>query len=194
MLLVIDNYDSFTYNLVQALGQLGAELKVFRNDALSLDQVGELSPRAIVLSPGPSRPERAGMSLDVIQRYHGLIPILGVCLGHQAIGQAFGARVVRAPQVMHGKTSQILHDGRSIFRGLPNPFEAGRYHSLVLERESLPSCLEVSAQSQDGQIMGIRHREALTEGVQFHPESILTPSGKRILGNFLRLALQEAGS
>jgi len=187
MLLVIDNYDSFTYNLVQALGQLGAELKVFRNDALSLDQVGELSPRAIVLSPGPSRPERAGMSLGVIQRYHGLIPILGVCLGHQAIGQAFGARVVRAPQVMHGKTSQILHDGRSIFRGLPNPFEAGRYHSLVLERESLPSCLEVSAQSQDGQIMGIRHREAVTEGVQFHPEVEHTEHGYEIFSRFLAL-------
>lgn len=192
MLLVIDNYDSFTYNLVQALGQLGAEVIVFRNDELSPEQVTKLRPRAIVLSPGPSRPQKAGITLELVKRYHGLIPILGVCLGHQAIGEAFGGRVVRAPRVMHGKTSDILHDGRTLFRGLSNPFQAGRYHSLILERESLPSCLEVSAQTHGGEIMGIRHKTSLTEGVQFHPESILTPGGKRILKNFLELAQEEA--
>ncbi len=187
MLLVIDNYDSFTYNLVQALGQLGEQVRVFRNDELALEHIEELAPEAILLSPGPSRPERAGIMLELIRRYQGRFPMLGVCLGHQAIGHVFGARVIRAQRVMHGKTSQILHDGRTIFRGIPNPFQAGRYHSLILERESLPSCLELSAQTSDGEVMGIRHKEMLLEGVQFHPESILTPSGKRLLRNFLQL-------
>ncbi len=187
MLLVIDNYDSFTYNLVQALGQLGEQVRVFRNDELALEHIEELAPEAILLSPGPSRPERAGITLELIRRYQGRFPMLGVCLGHQAIGHVFGARVIRAQRVMHGKTSQILHDGRTIFRGIPNPFQAGRYHSLILERDSLPSCLELSAQTSDGEVMGIRHKEMLLEGVQFHPESILTPSGKRLLRNFLQL-------
>ncbi|MEJ5376012.1 MAG: aminodeoxychorismate/anthranilate synthase component II [bacterium] len=187
MLLVIDNYDSFTYNLVQALGQLGEQVRVFRNDELALERMEELAPDAILLSPGPSRPERAGITLELIRKYQGRFPMLGVCLGHQAIGHVFGARVIRAQRVMHGKTSQILHDGRTIFRGIPNPFQAGRYHSLILERESLPSCLELSAQTSDGEVMGIRHKEMPLEGVQFHPESILTPSGKRLLRNFLQL-------
>lgn len=187
MLLVIDNYDSFTYNLVQALGQLGEDVRVFRNDQLPVEAIEELAPGAILLSPGPSRPERAGITLELIRRYQGRFPILGVCLGHQAIGHVFGARVVRAQRVMHGKTSQILHDSRTIFRGMPNPFPAGRYHSLILERESLPPCLELSAETPEGEVMGIRHKEMPVEGVQFHPESILTPSGKRLLRNFLEL-------
>ncbi len=191
MLLLIDNYDSFTYNLVQAFGQLGTEVMVFRNDALCPDEVMRLRPQAIVLSPGPSRPQKAGITLELVRRYHGLFPILGVCLGHQAIGEAFGGKLVRAAKVMHGKTSRILHDGRGLFKGLSNPFEAGRYHSLILERESLPSCLELSAQTQEGEVMGIRHKRFPTEGVQFHPESILTPAGKRILRNFLELAQKE---
>ena len=185
MILVIDNYDSFTYNLVQYFGMLGAEVAVFRNDAISLDAIGALSPAAIVISPGPCSPEKAGISVDVIRRFHGRVPILGVCLGHQAIGHAFGARVVRARRVMHGKTSPIRNDGRTIFRGLPSPFEAGRYHSLLVERESLPECLTVSADTEEGEIMGLRHRDYPVEGIQFHPESILTPKGKRIIRNFL---------
>ncbi len=185
MILVIDNYYSFTYNLVQYFGMLGAEVAVYRNDAISLDAIGALSPAAIVISPGPCSPEKAGISVDVIRRFHDRVPILGVCLGHQAIGHAFGARVVRAQRVMHGKTSPIRNDGRTIFRGLPSPFEAGRYHSLLVERESLPECLTVSADTEEGEIMGLRHRDYPVEGIQFHPESILTPKGKRIIRNFL---------
>ena len=184
MILVIDNYDSFTFNLVQYLGELGADLTVFRNDALTVDQVRDMSPEKIVISPGPCTPTEAGISVETIQVLAGSIPILGVCLGHQSIGQAFGGTVIRAPTLMHGKTSQISHDGRGVFRGLPSPFTATRYHSLIVQRETLPDCLEVSAET-DGLIMGLRHREYAVEGVQFHPESILTTEGKRLLANFL---------
>ncbi len=188
MILVIDNYDSFTFNLVQYLAELGAEVEVFRNDHLRVEEIAARAPQAIVISPGPGTPDEAGVTLDVIRTLAGRIPILGVCLGHQAIGQAFGGRIVRAPVLMHGKTSMIVHDGRTIFRDLPNPFPATRYHSLVVERESVPSCLEISATSSDGLIMGVRHREFLCEGVQFHPESIMTGrAGKLLLRNFLEL-------
>ena len=187
MILMIDNYDSFTYNLVQYLGQLGEEVAVHRNDAISLDGIAGLNPEAIFLSPGPCSPEHAGITIDVIRRFHREVPLMGVCLGHQAIGQAFGGRVVRAGRIMHGKTSPIRNDGRTIFQGLPSPFPAGRYHSLIVERETLPDCLEVSAETEEGEIMGLRHRESPVEGIQFHPESILTPSGKRIIRNFLHL-------
>ena len=187
MILMIDNYDSFTYNLVQYLGQLGEEVAVHRNDAISLDGIAELNPEAIFLSPGPCSPEQAGITVDVIRRFHRSVPLMGVCLGHQAIGQAFGGRVARAGRIMHGKTSPILNDGRTIFQGLPSPFTAGRYHSLIVERETLPGCLEVSAETKEGEIMGLRHREWPVEGIQFHPESILTPFGKRIIRNFLNL-------
>jgi len=187
MILMIDNYDSFTYNLVQYLGQLGKEVAVHRNDAIALDEIEAMNPEAIFLSPGPCSPEQAGITIDVIRRFHRRVPLMGVCLGHQAIGQAFGGRVVRAGRIMHGKTSPILNDGRTIFQGLPNPFPAGRYHSLIVERETLPNCLEVSAETEEGEIMGLRHREWPVEGIQFHPESILTPSGKRIIRNFLQL-------
>ena len=186
MLLMIDNYDSFTYNLVQYLGELGAELLVKRNDELSVEQIRELSPEAIVISPGPCTPNEAGISLEVIDRLKAEFPILGVCLGHQAIGQAFGGKVIRATNVMHGKTSEIRHDGKTLFSGLPNPFIATRYHSLLVERDSLPDCLEISAWTEAGEIMGLRHKQFLVEGVQFHPESILTKSGKEILNNFLK--------
>jgi anthranilate synthase/aminodeoxychorismate synthase-like glutamine amidotransferase len=186
MLLMIDNYDSFTYNLVQYLGQLGEEVVVRRNDAITLDEIGAMNPEAIFLSPGPCSPERAGITVDVVRRFHRRVPLMGVCLGHQAIGHAFGGRVVRAGKVMHGKTSPILNDGRTIFKGLPSPFPAGRYHSLIVERESLPDCLEVSAETEEGEIMGLRHRTLPVEGIQFHPESILTPGGKRIIRNFLQ--------
>lgn len=185
MIVVIDNYDSFTYNLVQYLGQLGAELKVFRNDAVKLGEIEALKPQGIVISPGPRSPEHAGISVEIIRNFYQRIPILGVCLGHQAIGYAFGGRVVRADRIMHGKTSPIINDGRTIYRGLGNPFTAGRYHSLIVERASLPDCLEISAETPEGEIMGVRHRSAPLEGVQFHPESVLTPSGKRLLKNFL---------
>jgi anthranilate synthase component 2 len=187
MLLLIDNYDSFTYNLAQYLGELGADVRVERNDRITVDEIAALAPRQIVISPGPCTPNQAGISLAVIERLAGRIPILGVCLGHQAIGQAFGGRVVRAPQVMHGKTSKVFHDERDLFAGLPNPIEATRYHSLVVERASLPSCLEVSAKTWSEDIMALRHRELPVWGVQFHPESILTVEGKRLLGNFLSL-------
>jgi anthranilate synthase/aminodeoxychorismate synthase-like glutamine amidotransferase len=187
MILMIDNYDSFTYNLVQYLGQLGEEVAVRRNDAIALDEIAVMNPEAIFLSPGPCSPEQAGITLDVVRRFHRSVPLMGVCLGHQAIGQAFGGRVVRAGRIMHGKTSPILNDGRTIFHGLPNPFPAGRYHSLIVERETLPDCLEVSAETEEGEIMGLRHREWPVEGIQFHPESILTPLGKRIVRNFLKL-------
>ena len=188
MLLVIDNYDSFTYNLVQYLGELGAEVEVRRNDRVTLDEIeNRLRPERIVISPGPGTPNDAGITLDVIQRFAGKIPLLGVCLGHQAIGQAFGGKVVRAPELMHGKASPVNHDGKTIFAGLNDQFIAGRYHSLIVERESLPSCLEISAQTANDIIMGLRHRELKVEGVQFHPESILTSDGKQLLANFLKL-------
>jgi len=188
MLLVIDNYDSFTYNLVQYLGELGAVVEVRRNDRVTLDEIeNQLRPERIVISPGPGTPNDAGISLDVIQRFAGKIPLLGVCLGHQAIGQAFGGKVIRAPELMHGKASEVRHDGKTIFAGLNDHFVAGRYHSLIVEKESLPSCLEISAYTADDIIMGLRHRELKVEGVQFHPESILTADGKQLLANFLKL-------
>ena len=186
MILVIDNYDSFTWNLVQYLGELGATLKVVRNDELTPDQIEDLRPERIVISPGPGTPDQAGVSVEAIRRLGPRTPILGVCLGHQAIGRAFGATVDRAQRQMHGKTSAIGHDGRGIFRGLGNPFVATRYHSLAILRDTVPEALEVSAWSEDGEIMGVRHREWPIEGVQFHPESILTVEGKRLLANFLR--------
>ena len=187
MILVIDNYDSFTYNLVQYLGELGAELEVRRNDQTTVEEIARWAPERIVISPGPRTPNDAGICLEVIEKLAGRMPILGVCLGHQAIGQAFGGKVVRAPQLMHGKTSEIQHDGKTIFSGLPNPFSATRYHSLIVERASLPSCLEISATTSDGLIMGLRHKEMKVEGVQFHPESVLTDAGKQLLANFLKL-------
>ena len=185
MLLMIDNYDSFTYNLVQYLGELGAEVQVYRNDALTLEQIEAWQPEKIVVSPGPCTPSEAGICVPMIQRFAGRIPILGVCLGHQAIGQAFGGRIVRAGRVMHGKLSEVSHRGEGVFAGLASPFSATRYHSLVVERASLPSCLAVTAESDDGEIMGLRHRELTVEGVQFHPEAILTEQGRELLANFL---------
>jgi para-aminobenzoate synthetase component 2 len=185
MILVIDNYDSFTYNLVQYLGELGEEVVVRRNDETTLDDIETNLPSRILISPGPGRPDDAGISLALIERFGGRVPILGVCLGHQAIGQAFGGCVVRAGLVMHGKASEVVHDGKSIFRNLDPVFNAGRYHSLIVERETLPACLEISAQTREGVIMGLRHREQRIEGVQFHPESVLTPAGKILLANFL---------
>jgi anthranilate synthase/aminodeoxychorismate synthase-like glutamine amidotransferase len=184
-LLMIDNYDSFTYNLVQYLGELGAQVEVRRNDAVTLDEVAALRPDGVVISPGPCTPREAGVSVPLVQRFAGTLPILGVCLGHQAIGAAFGGEVVRAGRIMHGKTSPILHAGQGIFAGLPSPFEATRYHSLVIEPGTLPDVLERTAWTAEGEIMGVRHRAHLVEGVQFHPESILTREGKRLLGNFL---------
>jgi para-aminobenzoate synthetase component 2 len=188
MLLVIDNYDSFTYNLVQYLGELGETIEVRRNDEITLDEIdSSLRPERILISPGPGTPDTAGISLKVIEHFAGRIPMLGVCLGHQSIGQVFGGRVVRAPRLFHGKSSQIEHDGKTIFRGVAQPFTAGRYHSLIVEKENLPACLEVSARTVDGVIMGLRHRELKVEGVQFHPESIMTTEGKKLLANFLEL-------
>jgi anthranilate synthase/aminodeoxychorismate synthase-like glutamine amidotransferase len=187
MILMIDNYDSFTYNLVQYLGELGAGIEVRRNDQTTLEEIERMAPERIVISPGPKTPTEAGICLELIKRFSGRLPILGVCLGHQAIGQAFDGKVVRAPAIMHGKTSEIHHDGKTVFAGLPNPFAATRYHSLMVERASLPACLEVSATSPDGLIMGLRHKEMKVEGVQFHPESVLTAAGKQLLANFLRL-------
>jgi anthranilate synthase component 2 len=186
MLLMIDNYDSFTYNLVQYLGELGAEVKVVRNDAVGIDEVARMRPERIVISPGPCSPNEAGISLGVIERLGAKLPILGVCLGHQAIGQAYGGKVVHAKTLMHGKTSLIHHAGQGVFAGLPSPFTATRYHSLAVERDSLPECLEVTAWTEDGEIMGLRHRTLPVEGVQFHPEAILTEHGHALLGNFLR--------
>ena len=188
MLLVIDNYDSFTYNLVQYLGELGQQVRVVRNDEVSVDDIERMSPERIVISPGPCTPNEAGISLDVIRRLAGKIPILGVCLGHQAIGQAFGGKVIRAKEVVHGRTSRVFHDDKGIFAGLPNPFEATRYHSLIVERSSLPACLEITAKTWDEEIMGLRHKSLPVEGVQFHPEPFLTKVGKDLLRNFLRLA------
>ncbi len=185
MILLIDNYDSFTYNLYQYLSELGATVTVARNDKITLDEVEALAPERIVISPGPCTPAEAGISVPLIKRFAGRVPILGVCLGHQAIGAAFGGRVVRAPKIMHGKTSEIFHRGVGVFAGLPNPFIATRYHSLIVERSSLPGTLEITAETEDGIIMGLRHRELEVEGVQFHPESILTSVGKDLLANFL---------
>ncbi|WP_405080798.1 aminodeoxychorismate/anthranilate synthase component II [Paenibacillus chitinolyticus] len=185
MILVIDNYDSFTYNLVQYLGELGQEIVVKRNDAIDLSGIEELSPDHILISPGPCTPNEAGISLGVIRHFKGRIPILGVCLGHQAIGQAFGGDVVRAGKLMHGKTSPIHHDGKTIFEGIPSPYTATRYHSLIVRKETLPDCLEISATSDEGEIMGLRHKEYPIEGVQFHPESIITDHGLTLLRNFL---------
>lgn len=185
MVLMIDNYDSFTYNLVQYLGQLGQEVLVYRNDKISIDEIRIMNPHAIFLSPGPCTPKEAGITIDVIREFHTSTPLMGVCLGHQAIGYAFGGNIVRADRLMHGKTSPVINDGKTIFKGLPNPFTAGRYHSLLVERATLPSCIEISAETKEGEIMGLRHREFCVEGIQFHPESILTPHGKRIIKNFL---------
>jgi len=185
VLLMIDNYDSFTYNLVQYLGELGEDVKVIRNDELTVDEIGRLAPTRIVLSPGPCTPNEAGVTLAVIDRFKGRVPILGVCLGHQAIGQAFGGRVVHAKTLMHGKVSRIHHNGAGVFRGLPTPYDATRYHSLAIHRESCPPELEVTAWTEDGEIMGVRHRTLAVEGVQFHPESILTEHGHALLRNFL---------
>jgi len=185
VLLLIDNYDSFTFNLAQYLGELGADVHVHRNDAITLDQIAAWAPEKIVISPGPCTPTEAGISVPAIRRFAGKIPILGVCLGHQAIGQAFGGRIVRAQRVMHGKLSPVTHDGRGVFAGLPSPFNVTRYHSLAIERATCPACLEISATADDGEIMGVRHREFAVEGVQFHPEAILTEHGHALLANFL---------
>ena len=187
MILMIDNYDSFTYNLVQYLGVLGSEVEVHRNDKITLDEIESMKPERIVISPGPGTPQSAGITISMIERFHPKVPILGVCLGHQAIGAAFGGRVLHAARIMHGKTSEISHDSKGVFRDLPDPITATRYHSLAVERESLPSCLEVSAEAEDGEIMGLRHRQYPVEGIQFHPESILTKEGTNILRNFLNL-------
>lgn len=187
MLVVIDNYDSFTYNLVQYFGELGAEMKVLRNDVITVDELRDLKPSRICISPGPCTPNEAGISCEVIEAFGSELPVFGVCLGHQSIGQVYGGEVVRAKELMHGKTSMIHHEGKSVFKGLENPFEATRYHSLIVKRETLPDCLEVTAWTEDGVIMGLRHKEFNVHGVQFHPESILTSSGKQILQHFLDL-------
>jgi anthranilate synthase/aminodeoxychorismate synthase-like glutamine amidotransferase len=187
MILMIDNYDSFTYNLVQYLGELGEELQVYRNDKIKIKEIEKLNPSKIVVSPGPGTPKDAGISKEVIKIFAGKIPILGVCLGEQAVGEVFGGKVIRADKLMHGKTSKINHDGKTIFKDLPNPFNATRYHSLILEKKSLPDCFEISAWTDDNEIMGIRHKEFKIEGVQFHPESILTEAGKKLLANFLSI-------
>ena len=189
MLLVLDNYDSFTYNLVQYFGEFGAQLVVKRNDEITLDEIAAMKPERIVISPGPCTPREAGISNEVIRRFGATTPLLGVCLGHQCIGDVFGGDVVRADRLMHGKTSPILHNGEGVFAGLPNPFEATRYHSLIVKRETLPDCLEITAETAEKEIMGLRHREQPIHGVQFHPESILTLEGRRLLENFLRLSV-----
>jgi para-aminobenzoate synthetase component II len=185
MILMIDNYDSFTYNIVQYMGELGADIQVERNDQISIEEIEALNPKKIVISPGPCTPDKAGISVEAIRHFAGKTPLLGVCLGHQSVGVAFGGEVVKAGQLMHGKTSKVRHDGKTLFKGLPNPFTATRYHSLVLNRKTLPDCFEISAESDDNEIMGIRHKELSVEGVQFHPESILTINGKDLLKNFI---------
>ncbi len=185
MILMIDNYDSFTYNLVQYMGELGADIRVERNDRISIDEIESLAPKKIVISPGPCTPAKAGISVEVIKCFSGKVPVLGVCLGHQSVGAAFGGEIIKAGKLMHGKTSEVRHDGKTLFKGLPNPFTATRYHSLVLNRKTLPDCFEITAESDDNEIMGIRHKELPVEGVQFHPESILTPDGKDLLKNFI---------
>lgn len=191
MLLMIDNYDSFTYNLVQYFGELGEDVRVFRNNKITVKEIEDMSPDMIVISPGPCTPKEAGISVETIRHFAGRVPILGVCLGHQSIGAAFGGEIIRAPRLMHGKTSMIHHDGLTIFEGLPNPFEATRYHSLLINRENLPECLLITAWTDEGEMMGVRHREFIVEGVQFHPESILTRVGKGLLNNFLKLARKK---
>ncbi len=185
MIVMLDNYDSFTYNLVQYLLMLGADVQVYRNDKISVEEIRSMSPRGIVISPGPCRPEGAGISIPLVRELSGKVPLLGVCLGHQAIAAAFGGQVVRARELMHGKVSMVQADGKEIYQGIASPFQAMRYHSLAVSREGLPDCLQVTAESEDGEVMGIRHREHPTEGIQFHPESIMTPAGKRLLRNFL---------
>jgi anthranilate synthase/aminodeoxychorismate synthase-like glutamine amidotransferase len=187
MLLMIDNYDSFTYNLVQFLGELGEDIRVYRNDKITIDEIKKLKPERIVISPGPCTPNEAGISIEVVKHFAGVIPILGVCLGHQSIGAAYGSKIISAPRLMHGKTSMIHHDNKTIFRGLPNPFEATRYHSLIIQEDTLSDEFEISARTDKDEIMGIRHKKFLLEGVQFHPESILTVAGKDLLRNFLNL-------
>jgi anthranilate synthase/aminodeoxychorismate synthase-like glutamine amidotransferase len=191
MILMIDNYDSFTFNIVQYLGQMGEDVRVFRNDKITVDEIRKLKPQAIFLSPGPRSPREAGITVDVIRNFYNVVPLMGICLGHQAIGFAFGGDVVRASRIMHGKTSQVHNDGKTIFAGLPNPFVAGRYHSLIVKRETLPDCLEISAETDEGEIMGLRHKEYPVEGIQFHPESVLTPQGKRIIKNFLKITSRK---
>jgi anthranilate synthase/aminodeoxychorismate synthase-like glutamine amidotransferase len=187
MLLMIDNYDSFTYNLVQFLGELGADIRVFRNKSITVENIAKLNPEQIIISPGPCTPNEAGNSMDVIQRFAGVVPILGICLGHQCLGQVYGGQVIRASVPVHGKTSPIAHSGQGVFAGLPSPFQATRYHSLLVERETLPACLEITAETREGEIMGLRHKEIpYLEGVQFHPEAILTEYGMDLLANFLR--------
>ena len=186
MILMIDNYDSFTFNIVQYLGQMGEDVQVYRNDKITLDEIRKLNPQAIFLSPGPCTPREAGITVDVIREFHASVPLMGICLGHQSIGYAFGGNVIRAERVMHGKVSPVHHDGKTIFAGLPNPFTAGRYHSLLLRPDTLPDCLEISARTAEGEIMGLRHKDYPVEGIQFHPESVLTPQGKRIIRNFLK--------
>ena len=185
MILMIDNYDSFTYNLVQYMGELGADIRVERNDRISIDEIESLVPKKIVISPGPCTPAKAGISVEVIKYFSGKVPVLGVCLGHQSVGAAFGGEIIKAGKLMHGKTSEVRHDGKTLFKDLPNPFTATRYHSLVLNRKTLPDCFEITAESDDNEIMGIRHKGLPVEGVQFHPESILTPNGKDLLKNFI---------
>ncbi len=187
MLLMIDNYDSFTYNLVQYLGELGVDVRVYRNDKITNEEIEALKPERIVISPGPCTPNEAGISVETIRRFAGRLPVLGVCLGHQSLAAAFGGEVIRAERLMHGKTSMIHHDGKTIFTGLPNPFEATRYHSLLVNRKNLPNCFDITAETAEGEIMGLRHKTLGAEGVQFHPESILTAAGKDLLGNFLKL-------
>lgn len=184
---MIDNYDSFTYNLVQYLGELGEDIRVFRNNRITIKEIEDMSPQRIVISPGPCTPKEAGISVETIRHFAGRLPILGVCLGHQSIGAAFGGEIIRAPRLMHGKTSLIHHDGKKLFDDLPNPFEATRYHSLLIRRESMPDCLEITAWTEEGEIMGVRHKDFVIEGVQFHPESILTLAGKDLLKNFLKM-------
>jgi para-aminobenzoate synthetase component 2 len=192
MILMIDNYDSFTYNLVQYVGELGEELQVYRNDKITLEEIERLAPDYLMVSPGPCTPNEAGISMDAIRHFAGKIPIMGVCLGHQSIGQVFGGKVIRAERLMHGKTSEVLHDGKTIFQGIPSPFTVARYHSLIVEEVSLPEVLEVSARTAEGEIMAVRHREYPIEGVQFHPESIITQHGKQLLKNFLTTYARQA--
>ena len=185
MILMIDNYDSFTYNLVQYMGELGAEIRVERNDRISIPEIESMGPKKIVISPGPCTPAKAGISVEAVRHFAGKVPLLGVCLGHQSVGAAFGGEVIKAGQLMHGKTSEVRHDGKTLFKNLPNPITATRYHSLVLNRKTLPECFEITAESDDNEIMGIRHKQFSVEGIQFHPESILTPNGKDLLKNFI---------
>lgn len=192
MILMIDNYDSFTYNLVHYLSELGEEVAVYRNDKITLEEAGRLSPQMIVVSPGPCTPREAGISVDLIKEFAGRIPILGVCLGHQSLAYAYGAEIIRADRLLHGKTSQIHHDGKGVYKDIPDPFEATRYHSLLVDKDTLPDVFEITAWTDEGEIMGIRHKELLLEGVQFHPESILTKYGKDLLGNFIRIAKNSA--